>query len=72
MMSHHGGMAGGMNKRGGYGSMADRVARSQGAGEAQPALPTIKHCWVTDRHGRLPSGRDWWRREGEEPIAAGR
>jgi hypothetical protein len=25
-----------------------------------------------DRHDRLPSGRDWWLREGKEPIAAGR
>ena len=58
-LRHHGCMAGGMNKRGGgYGSMAARIARSAGSA-AEPANhapppPTIKHCWVTDRHGRLP------------------
>ena len=53
-----------MNKRGGYGSMAERVARSQGAGDAPPPLPAIKHCWVTDRHGRLPGLLLEWRQLG--------
>ena len=67
-----------MNKRGGYGSMADRVARSQGTGQVQPALPAIKHCWVTDRHGRLPGLLlEWrqldgvWRGRVLHPVAEG-
>lgn len=62
-----------MNKRGSYGSMADRVAAardrpqqgqqrppsstpsaSTDLGAAVPAGPPVKHCWVTDQHGRLP------------------
>lgn len=42
-----------MNKRGGFGSMADRVAATR-ATDTAPVSPTLKHCWVTDRHGRLP------------------
>ena len=52
-------MAGGMNKRGSYGSMADRV----GAGP-QPTdrpAPTVKHCWVNGRHGRVPGLLLEWR-----------
>jgi len=60
-----------MNKRGSYGSMAERVAASRpadalpspepgpGAG-AVPAVP-VRHCWVTDRHGRLPGLLLEWR-----------
>jgi hypothetical protein len=61
-------VAGGMNKRGSYGSMADRVARSQSAEAAAPAAATpppaapIKHCWVTDENGRLPALLLGWRR----------
>jgi hypothetical protein len=60
-----------MNKRGSYGSMADRVARSRDADRppAQPApithgtpVPGVKHCWVTDHHGRLPALLLEWRR----------
>lgn len=61
-------VAGGMNKRGSYGSMADRVARSQSA-EAAPSraessspVPPVKHCWVSDEHGRLPGLLLAWRR----------
>jgi len=67
-----------MNKRGGYGSMAERVARSQGAGDAQPVLPQIKHCWVTYHHGRLPGLLlEWrqldgvWRGRVLRPVAEG-
>ena len=61
-------VAGGMNKRGSYGSMADRVARSQGAEAASPRpepgspVPPVKHCWVSDEHGRLPGLLLAWRR----------
>jgi hypothetical protein len=66
-------MAGGMNKRGSYGSMADRVARSHGAEQPAapppvppappaPPLPAVKHCWVSDGHGRLPALLLEWRR----------
>ena len=62
-------VAGGMNKRGSYGSMADRVARSQRAESAppeadvpQPPAAPVKHCWVTDEHGRLPALLLGWRR----------
>ncbi|MGZ4470924.1 MAG: hypothetical protein ACXVW2_04115 [Nocardioidaceae bacterium] len=44
-------MAGGMNKRGSFGSMAERVARSKRQ-EVTTPVPQLKHCWVTDRHGR--------------------
>jgi hypothetical protein len=63
IVRHHGVMAGGMNKRGTYGSMADRVARS---GRAQPtaAVPVvpIKHCWVTGAEGKVPGLLLEWRR----------
>jgi hypothetical protein len=49
-----------MNKRGSYGSMAERVARSHGD-ETPPRTP-LRHCWVTDRHGRLPGLLLEWRR----------
>jgi hypothetical protein len=61
-------MAGGMNKRGSYGSMADRVARSSvseatGSAPEPPApAPPVKHCWVNDEHGRLPGLLLGWRR----------
>jgi len=55
-----------MNKRGGgYGSMAERVARGQGGDpvlERPGEPPPIKHCWVTDKHGRLPALLLEWRR----------
>lgn len=44
-----------MNKRGSYGSMADRVARSQEAATGPPGPDpgplSIKHCWVTTGAG---------------------
>jgi hypothetical protein len=52
-------MAGGMNKRGSYGSMAERVrgpaSPSPAAGPGGAVPPPLKHCWVTDHHGRLPA-----------------
>lgn len=65
-------MAGGMNKRGGFGSMAERVARSRGEQALGPAAPPspppppgLKHCWVHGRHGRLPGLLLEWRQVGE-------
>jgi hypothetical protein len=66
-------MAGGMNKRGSYGSMAERVARTTPEAPAAsadartapaevPEAPRLRHCWVTDRHGRLPGLLLEWRR----------
>jgi|tagenome__1003787_1003787.scaffolds.fasta_scaffold20724064_1 hypothetical protein len=58
------GMAGGMNKRGSFGSMADRVARGRKNRETSHSAPRLKHCWVTDRHGRLPGLLlEWERRQ---------
>ena len=52
-----------MSKRGDWGSMADRVQRADGAGDGSPpGSRAIKHCWVTDRHGRLPGLLLEWRR----------
>lgn len=53
-----------MSKRGSFGSMADRVNRTRGE-EPTPAVPPIKHCWVTDRHGRLPALLLEWRRRAD-------
>ena len=58
-------MAGGMNKRGSYGSMAERVARSGHPPASDlPVAPGVKHCWVTDGHGRLPALLLGWSRRG--------
>ena len=58
-------MPGGMNKRGSYGSMADRVAASRGAAAdppgAGPQSPSLKHCWVTTSAGRHPGLLLQWR-----------
>lgn len=54
-----------MNKRGSYGSMAERLAQTRGGGSAAPGpvpAPTVKHCWVTDHHGRLPALLVEWRK----------
>lgn len=40
--------------------MSDRVKpTSEAESEAEP--PPIRHCWVTDRHGRLPALLLEWR-----------
>ena len=67
-------MAGGMNKRGSYGPMADRVrsassdasndASTDASTAAVPGPPAVKHCWVTDRHGRLPGLLLEWQQRG--------
>jgi hypothetical protein len=49
-----------MNKRGAYGSMAERVGRPRPAGQEASALP-IKHCWVLDGSDRLPALLLEWR-----------
>ena len=63
-----------MNKRGSYGSMAERVAATRGAdapptptgstestGSTGSTAPPVRPCWVTDRHGRLPGLLLEWR-----------
>ena len=57
-------MAGGMNKRGSYGTMAERVARSRNdepAAREAPDEPQLKHCWVTTSAGRHPGLLLQWR-----------
>ncbi len=55
-------MASGMSKRGSWGSMTDRIAATQDREPTVlPEAPQIKHCWVTDRHGRLPGLLLEWR-----------
>lgn len=64
-MMHHGVMAGGMNKRGAWGAMSERVQRPPDpAPEPDPPepAPSVKHCWVSDQHGRLPGLLLEWRR----------
>lgn len=54
-----------MNKRGSYGAMADRVARTQAPADPHPRVPEpppLKHCWVTTSAGRLPGLLLEWRR----------
>lgn len=59
-----------MNRRGGggYGTMAERIAATKAAAAPQPRPPEsrppdgLKHCWVTDQHGRLPGLLIEWRR----------
>lgn len=62
-------MAGGMNKRGSYGSMAERVrggpsADAGVASDAPSGAPGVKHCWITDHHGRLPGLLLAWEQRG--------
>jgi hypothetical protein len=66
-MRHHEQVAGGMNKRGAWGSMSQRVSQDAAAqdAEARPTQPQpsgIKHCWVDDEHGRMPGLLLQWRR----------
>ena len=44
-------MAGGMNKRGSWGPMTERLEQTAGAVPSPPA--GLQHCWITDRHGRF-------------------
>jgi hypothetical protein len=50
-----------MNKRGSWGSMSERLAASRGQEVAAQTPPSIKPCWVSDRHGRLPGLLLEWR-----------
>lgn len=59
-LGHTASMAGGMNRRSEYGTMADRVAGDRD--ERPPAVPPVRHCWVTDSHGRLPGLLLEWRK----------
>lgn len=54
-----------MNKRGSYGSMADRVAASRHEESSRVEPPSIRHCWVTSAHGRLPGLLLEWRRTAD-------
>jgi hypothetical protein len=47
--------------------MTDRVDRGRDAASppaatGEPPPSTLKHCWVSDRHGRLPGLLLEWRR----------
>lgn len=55
-------MAGGMNKRASFGTLADRTAANVRdlAGSQEP--PPLRHCFVTDMHGRQPALLMGWRR----------
>lgn len=41
--------------------MADRVGRGKEPAATASPPPTLKHCWVSDRHGRLPGLLLEWR-----------
>ena len=47
--------------------MSERVLATTQRSDAtpQPEAPEIKHCWVSDRHGRLPGLLLGWRRAGD-------
>ena len=52
-------MAGGMGRKGERVSLHERIHGTPAP--EQPAAPVVKHCWVTDRHGRLPGLLLEWR-----------
>lgn len=56
-------MAGGMNKRGSYGTMAERVARSHVQEQPATSAPVspLKHCWIIGADGRVPALLLEWR-----------
>ena len=51
-------MAGGMGRRDARASLHERI---HGAPPPNASV-VLKHCWVTDRHGRLPGLLLEWRR----------
>jgi len=68
---HTGSVAGGMNKRGAahwHPTMAERVAATRRTPPTTSAPPPpsplerLKHCWVSDEHGRLPGLLLEWRK----------
>jgi hypothetical protein len=58
---HYGVMAGGMSKGGRWAPMSERVRGSGECPAREPAPAMLKHCWVTDSHGRLPALLLEWR-----------
>ena len=54
------GMAGGVGRKGDRVSLHERIHGTPPARE--PTAPVVKHCWVADRHGRLPGLLLEWRR----------
>lgn len=50
-----------MNKRGSYGSMAERLARSRALEQPPVEPPPVKHCWVIGAEGRVPALLIEWR-----------
>lgn len=66
-------MAGGMNERGSYGSMADRLAatrdaqatRDDQAADDQPTQPPseVRHVWITTGEGRVAGLLIEWRHD---------
>jgi hypothetical protein len=50
----------GMGRKGDRVSLHERIHGTPPTTE--PAAPVVKHCWVTDRHGRLPGLLLAWRR----------
>ena len=63
-------MAGGMGKRRESFRLGGRInpAAHHGRSAASPAEPEalpVRHCWVTDRHGRLPALVLEWRRRDD-------
>ena len=53
-------MAGGMGRKGDRVSLHERIHGTPAP--EQSKAPTVKPCWVTDRHGRLPGLLLEWRR----------
>ena len=53
-------MAGGSGRKGDAVSLHERIHGVPPPAESAP--PVVKHCWVTDRHGRLPGLLLEWRR----------
>ena len=52
-------MAGGMGRKGDRLTLDQRIRGTPPLPE--PPAPAVKHCWVTDRHGRLPGLLLEWR-----------
>ena len=52
-------MAGGMGREGDRVSLHQRIHGAPPPREA--SAPVVKHCWVTDRHGRFPGLLLEWR-----------
>lgn len=51
-------MAGGMSKRGSWGTLRDRI---NPPAPPEP-LPPVRHCWVTTSDGRVPGLLLAWRK----------